>query len=228
MTDLAAGRDYSVEAGTLRIKPSDSESAARVVHPDDKQVQVAALKGFLRVFDSRGLEIANVYPGVALSFEPQEIGEAPPANFLGCLLRRQDIFVLYDQTTRIIVELRGGFDFASEWGNRVQVIGTTDTTAQSEVAAQVIDVSSLTRFGEGGCEPVAGTIGAELPGGVIPEPPAAQPAAPEPPPAPRPAPRPAGGGGMSAGTKVLIAGAAIGGGAGAIVLTQTGGDSRSP
>jgi hypothetical protein len=177
------------------------------------------------VYNSTGLQIANVFPGVALSFEPQEVGAAPPSSFLGCVVKKNDKFVLYDQAARILIELRGNQQFEDEWGNRVQAIGTTDTSAESNVAAQVVDVTSLTRFAQGGCESVATAIGGELPGVVTP--PTPTPVAEAPPP-PAPVPVPAGGGGMSAGTKVAIVAAIGGGGAAAAILaTQGGGDDRS-
>ena len=193
--DLSSPGEYQIEAGSLRISPATADTSGRVVRHGEKAVQVAAATGTLRVYNAGGILIANVVPGTALEFEPQVAGAAPPSTFLGCLLKKQGKFVLYDQTTRIVVELRGT-GFEREWGNRVQVIGTTDTSAQSDVGAQVVDVTSVTRFGEGGCGPVAQAISGELPPTTT----AGRPAAP-----PRPAPS---GGGMSAGTKVAIVAAA--------------------
>ncbi|MCP5115006.1 MAG: hypothetical protein GY953_29605, partial [bacterium] len=130
------------------------------------------------------------------------------------------IWVIYDQTTRMVVELRGDEgQFEPEWGNRVQVIGTTATSAESEVGAQIVDVSTLARVGAGGCSTVAAAIAGELPASAAPGPAAG---------APRPTPTPSSGSGMSAGTKIAIV-AAIGGGgaAAAVVLTKKESD-RSP
>jgi hypothetical protein len=225
MSDLVAAGKYEIEAGTLRISPATPDSAARVAHPKKEIIEVAALKGSLRVFDSRGLQIANVFPGTAIAFEPQQSGGAAPSSFMGCLLKKNDIFVLYDQTTRIIVELRGTQDFESQWGNRVQAVGTTDTAAESTVGAQILDVSSLTQYAPGGCDPVAAAIGAEGPAGPPQAAGAVQPGAASPPAVP--AATGGGGGGMSAGTKVLVAVAVGGGGAAAVVLATQGGDDRS-
>ena len=151
---------------------------------------------------------------MALQFEPQVAGAAAPSSFLGCLLRKEGKFILYDQTTRIVVELRGT-GFEREWGNRVQVNGTTDTTATSDVGAQVVDVTSITRFAEGGCSPVAKVISAELPAGASQQP-STVPA--------KPAPQ---GGGMSAGTTVAVVTAlGAGAGVGAYFATKKG-DDRS-
>ncbi len=224
MGDLSSPGTYQVEAGAFRIAPATPDSAARVARPAEKVVQVAALKGSVKVYSAKGLLLANVVPGSALAFEAQQAGTAPPSSFLGCLLKKQGKFILYDQTTRIIVELRGT-GFEKEWGNRVQIIGTTDTTAQSTVGAQVVDVTTMTRFGLGGCSPVASAIAAELP----PAAPPAAPAAPAPTQpakgAPQPAPK---GGGMSAGAKVAIIAAVGGGGAAGAILATKSKESRSP
>jgi len=225
-SDLALDAKYEVEAGAFRIVPAAADSAARVARDGEAVVQVAALRGSLRVFNADGIQLANVVPGTALAFEPQAGGATAPSSFLGCVLKKEDKFVLYDQTTRLVIELRGQQDFTGEWGNRVQVIGTTDTTAESSVAAQMVDVTSLNRFGEGGCESVAAAIAADLPGAPA-APAAAEPAAVEAAKAPVPPPATTTGGGMSAGTKVLIIAAVAGGGAAAAILATQSSDDRS-
>ncbi len=207
-----AGR-YPIQARRLRIEPDSDAARLRVRLAGDNALQVAALAGSLRVFDSRGVHIANLPAGVALQFEPQTGQLAPPSNFIGCILKKEGIFVLYDRTTRLLVELRGNFDFADHWGDQVQIAGATDTAAESKVASQVVDVSTLTPFAEGGCGPVAQQLGAEVPPGK------------EAPAVPAPAPQPSGG--MSAGTKVALIGA-IAGGAAAAISVSLGAKDRSP
>lgn len=220
VSDFSTPGEYRIEAGTLRIAAATADGSGRVARLGQKTVQVGALKGALRVYNSQGILLANVAQGSALQLEPQVGGAAPPSSFLGCLLKKEGKFILFDQTTRIVVELRGS-GFESEWGNRVQAIGTTDTAATSQVAAQVVDVTSLTRFAEGGCSPVASAIGAELPPA-----PEAQPAGAPAPPAKTPGPAPSGGG-MSAGAKVAIIAAVAGGGAGAALAATSSGEDRS-
>ncbi len=205
---------YPVYARRLRIEPDSPSARLRILLAGDNAVQVAALTGSLRVFDARGVHIANMPAGAALQFEPQSGQMAPPSNFAGCVLKKDGVFVLYDRTTRLLIELRGDFDFASYWGDQIQVAGTTDTAAESKVASQVVDVSAVTPFAKGGCSSVAEAVGAEAP--VRPEAPAA------------PTPQPAPSGGMSAGTKVAIIGAIAGGGAAAAVFATQGGKERSP
>lgn len=205
-SEVRSAGGFAVESNSYRIVPESADAAGYVRRADEATVEVASTQGTLRVFDGRGILLANVVAGGdALAFSLQAGGAAPPSSFIGCLVRKGETFILYDQTTRITVELRGDAQqLRQEWGNRVQVIGTTDTTATSEAAAQLVSVSTLTRIGTGGCEPVAQAVGGTLPAGA--------------PTAPGPPPRtiPSGGGGMSAGTKIaIVGGIAAGAGAGA-------------
>ena len=219
LSEFRSSGKFEVEAAAYRIV-AEPTAAGRVFRSDDKTVQVASLNGTLRVFNARGIQLANVVAGGdILAFTLQAEGAAPPSTFFGCLLKKTDRYVIYDQTTRITVELRGNEEeFEQEWGNRVQVVGTTETTAQSEVAAQVMNVSTLTRIGAGGCGSVAAAIGGDLPAGAR----AASGA-----PTTAPSPAPSGGGGISAGTTIVIVAAIAGGGA-AAALILSGKDSRSP
>jgi len=205
---------FSVEAAGFQVRGSGKEAAGELAVVSKPVLQVAALSGAFRVFDSRGLLLAEVIPGAALQLEAQQPGLQLPSVVSGCLMRKQGRFVLYDEVTRLVVELRGT-GLEKEWGNRVQVVGTTDAAATSPVGAQVIDVSSVTRLSVGGCGALAQSLGAEVPAGVAAAPKPAQPA---------PQPRQ----GMSAGAKVAIVAAVAGGaGAGAFLATQKK-ETRSP
>jgi hypothetical protein len=222
LTEIASPGDYVIESAAYRISAEGPDASGQVYRAAADSIEVAAISGTLRVLDSRGIHIANVVAGGdVLSLAFQAGGAAPPSSFIGCLVRMEDVFVLYDQTTRITVELRGDQQrLEQEWGNRVQAIGTTEANAQSEVAAQVVNYTTLNRIGAGGCEPVAAAIGGELPATAAPTPGT---------PAPAPQPVPTGGGGMSAGTKVgIIAGIAAGAGAGAYLGTRSDSNDRSP
>ncbi len=206
---------YAIEAASLKITPAARQGAAEVVLASANTVRVAASKGAFRVLSGAGILVSNLQAGDALELEPQNVGTVAPSSFIGCLLKKEGRFILYDQTTRIIVELRGK-GLEAEWGNRVQVVGTAAAEAQPETGAyQVLDVTSMSRFGAGGCLSVAQAIAAELP------PTAARPAA-----APKqeaPARTPS----VSAGTKVVVA-AAIAGAAGAAIGSQVLSKEKTP
>ncbi len=225
--ELTATRTYAIEARTLRITPETPNSSARVALRADKVVQVASSSGRFRVHNAAGILVSNLDPGLALEFEPQVTGPGAPSSFVGCVLRKDNKFVVYDQTTRMIVELRGT-GFEKEAGNRVQVNGTARAAAQGNT--QVLDVTSVIRIEQGGCADVAKEIGADTssPSGAAKPPATPKPAVTPKPASPAPASTPAAKGGstgMSAGTKIAIIGAVAGGGvAAAVVATQSGSD----
>jgi len=212
--ELTATKTYAIEARSLRITPDVPNAKARVALRDEKVVQVASSSGRFRVHNAAGILVSNLDPGLALEFEPQVGGPGAPSSFVGCVLRKGGKFIIYDQTTRMIVELRGT-GFEKEVGNRVQANGTARATT-AQATTQTLDVTSIVRIEQGGCSDIAREIGAD---------PVSQPTT---------AGRPAGpaspsgqGGGMSAGTKVAIVAAIAGGGAAAAVVATQSGDNRS-
>jgi hypothetical protein len=223
-----------VEAAGMRVSSSTGGKAMiRLSGPG--VMQVGALAGNMQVRNSAGLLLAKVAAGSALEFEPQVTGPTLPSTFVGCLLRKDGKYVVYDQTTRMVVELRSqGIDLAAELGNRIQASGTARTGPNN---TQALDVTTVTRIEAGGCEEVAAMIGADTPGRPAPAPkptkgsakatkaPKADTAKPTTSAPKTTANKP----GMSAGTKVAIVAAVGGGGAVAAVLaTQSGkGDNRS-
>jgi hypothetical protein len=209
-SEMTLPKQYAVEARTLRISPQEPDARASLALHSDRTVQVAALTGRLRVHTAAGILVSNVETGMAVAFEPQIAGQAAPSSIAGCLLKKDDKWVVYDTTTQIAVELRGT-GFEREWGNRVQANGTARSAAQPAGAnTQVLDVTSVTRIDAGGCTDIARKIGALLPQGTQRAPATV---------GTKPTPSP-GGGGMSAGTKVAIVGAVAGGGAAAAVFAS--------
>jgi len=217
-TDVVSPGPLTIEARSLQVKPESSQARGRVALHGANLVQVAAAQGSFRVFNASGVLVSNLLAGDAFDFEPQDQGPAPPSSALGCLLKKDNKWIIYDQATRLIVELQGSSGFEKEWGNRVQANGTARSAGQPGAATtQILYVTSLTRTSTGGCAEVATAIGVQAPGQAV---------APAATPAPGvaikvPPPVPTAGGGMSAGTKVAIAAAVVGGGGGAaFALTQ--------
>ncbi|MBM3812285.1 MAG: hypothetical protein FJW20_11710 [Acidimicrobiia bacterium] len=212
---LTPGR-LTIEARSLQVKPGSQDARARVALHGANLVQVAASQGAFRVYNASGVLVSNVAAGLALDFEPQDQGPAPPSSAIGCLLKRGDKFIIYDNATRLVVELLGS-NLEREWGNRVQANGTARASGQPGAGStQLLYVTSITRIAAEGCSETAAAIGAQAPGQIV-----APAAKPEPGVIIRTPPAPAKtGGGMSAGTKVAIAAAVAGGGAGAYLATQ--------
>lgn len=209
--EFVSGPTFRVESKSLRFSAGEPGVRARIAVREDRKVQIASASGRMHVRNAAGMLISNVDPGLALEFEPQAGGAALPSSFVGCLLEKDGKFVIYDQTTKMTVELKSsGPDLQPEVGNRVQANGTARPGPNN---SQTLDVTTITQIEKGGCSDIAQLINADRPpataGGRTP---AGEPR----------------GGGMSAGTKVaIIAGVIAGGAGGALAATQGGSDNRS-
>lgn len=200
--ELAASK-YRIEARSLRIETNEPKSLARVSIEGSKDVLVSALNGPVRVYNEVGLLVANVRPGVAMSFQPQA---APPTSSerTGCLMRSKtdrSKFILVDQVADITVEVRGE-GLAEQVGNQIKIKGSA---FRSEVpvaeASQVIlvDKDSIELVTKNACSP--GPAGSKVPDAAKK-------------------------GGLSNGAKVAIAVAGVGGAAGGIIAATSGSKSR--
>jgi hypothetical protein len=78
----------------------------------------------------------------------------------GCLLYKENHFIIQDSETQEVVELNGQ-DLALNSGNRVQVTGTAGTGKPVvSLATRVFNVISVAPRSRGGCITVASTLGA--------------------------------------------------------------------
>ncbi len=218
----AAGRAIALEALTLHVA-AEGHTAARArfaLAAGGTALQLAASTGRFRVMNAQGTLISRIDPGLALAFEPQAgTGPAMPSSFLGCVVNKDNKWMLYDPTVKMLVELRGQTSLVErEWGNRVQANGTSPTAGQPQ-GRQVMDVTTVTRVEVGGCEEMAKAAEAQLPARPAAAPPSNTAPASRAPAIPRGA-----GEGMSAGTRYGIVAGAVGGGAVAGIVAATGGD----
>src|SRR5579859_6145249 len=80
-----AARKYRIEARTLRVETNEAKSLARVSLEGSRDVLVTAMNGPVRVYNELGLLVANIRPGLAMSFQPQ--AAAPTSSErTGCLM----------------------------------------------------------------------------------------------------------------------------------------------
>jgi hypothetical protein len=156
------GSSETMEGRGMTVKPASADSAARVAVLDGNVLQVAATRGLFRVYNAQGILMANVKAGMALSFAPQAGSSATTAT--GCLLKKDNKFVLFDEMTQMLYELQGsGYD--AEWGNRLQVNGTARAAGQPGAGtSQILVVASFKQVGVGGCLTAASQANAQLPG----------------------------------------------------------------
>ena len=216
--ELRPSAAYAFESRTLRVEPETAARLRFALAPGSGEgpVQLAAASGRMRVLNSSGTLLSRLEPGIALAFEPQvqAPGASAPSSFIGCVLKKDAKFMLYDPTLRILIELRGSAAAVErEWGNRVQANGTSPATGQPQ-GRQVMDVTTVTRIEAGTCVEIAKALGGEVPAPSAVTAPARTPGAVE-------------GGGMSAGTKYGVIAAVVGGGAVAGIAAAAGGDKRS-
>jgi hypothetical protein len=142
----------------------------------------------------------------------------------GCLLYKDGRFLLQDQNTQEVLEIRGDA-LAGQVGNRVTVSGTASALRPALTAASgIVNASTVTLQETGGCLSVAAALDAQTEvTNAAAAPPPNQPAA-----APAKVPAPAPKGGMSTGAKVAIIAVIGGGGAGAAIALAGKKGSTSP
>lgn len=154
------GAQFRIEARGLKI----DSGAARVALGRGALVDVAAVSGPARVFNSRGMLVAALAPEEALEFDPQAPDEFE--KLTGCLHNASGHFVITDELTNVTVELTGS-GLAKEADNRVEITGAMDSAGGSGSSAQqVVHVRELKRLGKGCVDTkaaAAGSVGA--PGG---------------------------------------------------------------
>lgn len=76
-TQFTSPNHYQVEAQQIRVAGTESNASARVAL-SGPTVQVSSLSGTLRVTNAAGVLLANIGPGLAFNFTPQDAGAAPP------------------------------------------------------------------------------------------------------------------------------------------------------
>ncbi|MBI4907343.1 MAG: hypothetical protein HY820_27205 [Acidobacteria bacterium] len=147
---LTNGANYRIKARSLQIEPV-SEGAAKVtVSREGNRVLVAALGGGVRVRTTRGVLVADVPAGRALSFEPQEAGASAPTELTGVVVKKNGHYYLTDETAGVTVELQGqGLD--KEVGKKVKVVGIVDPSGSpGNGASQVVRVTQLSQISGAG------------------------------------------------------------------------------
>jgi len=207
---ISAPQSFEVNAANLRIH---TDGRLRVNMGD--RVQIASLAGSARVLSASGILLAAIPAGREMNFTPQAASGAVTRT--GCLLFKDNHFILQDENTQEVVELSGGQNLNTQLGNRMEITGTASSAKPAvSIATLVVNVAGATPKSSGGCLSVASTLGAQT---EMTSAPAASPAQ-------TPA---SGGGGMSTGAKVgIIVAVAGGGAAAAVVLATSKKSSTSP
>jgi hypothetical protein len=148
---------FEIDAGSVKIIPSDPSSVARVKLGSDNTVLVTALNSPVSVMNGQGVLVARVMPGLPLSFMPQAAGSF---DSTGCVLQKTGAAIITDSTGSQVTELRGA-DLRKAIGNTVHVKGTVNPSATpAGGASQVVTVTSSEITVKGGCSALATKLGA--------------------------------------------------------------------
>ena len=219
---VAAPESYEVSAGDLSIRSAAGNSRVRVAWLAGGNLEVTALSGAARVANRTGLVLASVPAGRQMTFGMQAAA-AGVVTRTGCLLSKDGRFLIQDQNTQEVVEVRGD-NLATNVGNRVAATGTVSALRPAiAIATSVLNANAVTLQQSGGCLSVAAALDAQTEAPTVAATPN-QPAA-----APGQAPTTtAAKTGMSTGAKVAIVAVVAGGGAGAAIALAGGKKSTSP
>jgi hypothetical protein len=223
---VAAQENYEVNAGGLSIRSASGTSRLRVGWSADGRIEVAALAGGARVANGTGAVLASIPAGGSVRFAMQAAA-AGTVTRVGCLLYKDGHFLIQDQNTQEVTEVTGT-NLALNVGNRVSVTGTASSARPAvSIATSVLNATTVTTQGSGGCLSVAAALDAQTNVSGAPAV-ASAPTAPASGPATAPAATAASKTGMSTGTKIAIAAGVAGGGAGAAIALGGGKKSTSP
>ena len=209
---VTAPQSFEVNAANLRI-----HSTGRLRVNMGQTVEIASLLGSARVASASGMLLAAIPAGRVMNFSPQAANGTVTRT--GCLLFKDNHYIMQDENTQEVVELSGGQNLAAQVGNRVEATGTASSTKPAvSIATLVLNIASVTTKNSGGCLSVAANLNAQTEANTA----AANTARPA-----AEAPK-GGGGGMSTGAKVAIIVAVAGGGAGAAIALAGKKSSTSP
>jgi len=157
-SEFAPSGPFLLEANGLEVTSSEPNSRAVVSMSGSNTVEVAALAGGFQVTNGRGLLLARVNPGRAMSFAIQTPSEQTGTlTITGQVLKGGHHFYLRESTTNTLYELTGR-NFNSYVGREVQITATLKPGAPtSGDAKSVVSVSSLTTIAVSGVSAGIGT-----------------------------------------------------------------------
>lgn len=159
---VTASSSFAVEASKLRLVPSGSNAVAKIEIARANFIQIAALKGSLRVETSTGLALANMAEGMALAFDTQAAGAATPMKLCGTVEKKNGGLVLTDSTTKVSVKLQGsGLD--QYVGKSIAVEGNP-TGSGAQQTLQVLSAKADACSSKAGAAAAAGAGGAAAAG----------------------------------------------------------------
>ncbi len=159
---ISGSNSYGVAAGGLAVRPATS-GRVRVDLASPGSVDVVSLSGDALVTSAQtGMLLASIPAGQRMTFAMQAQAAAGPATRTGCLLYKDNRFLIQDQISQEILELTGA-TLAQNVGNRVTAAGNILTNARPGVtgATGVMAVANISNVQPGGCLSVAAALNAQ-------------------------------------------------------------------
>ena len=148
---------FHLEALGLVVRPGAASGSGRIGLEGTTRLRVATATGSFRVWNARGVLVANVAVGSALAFEPQPAAAAAATKTTGTLTEQHGHFMLTDRVTRVTVEVTGQ-RLGAYVGQVVGVTGAMNVAAKSVAnAPQVIAASQVQSIDNGAS--VAAVVG---------------------------------------------------------------------
>jgi hypothetical protein len=142
------------------VGPGAGSSRGQIGIEGTTRLRVSAVTGTFRVWNARGVLVANVAAGSALAFEPQPVAGAAATKVTGTLTEQRGHFMLTDRVTRVTVEITGQ-RLAAYVGQVIGVTGALNLAAKSVAnAPQVIAASHVQSIDNGASAAVVGGVSA--------------------------------------------------------------------
>jgi len=143
---LRTAGNLSFEADSLRISPAAKNSAVQIDVKDTSHISVFALAGKAQVFNSKGLLLANLNPGMARAFDaPEQTGANASVTLRGTVTSTSGKYFLKDVSSGVVVELRGQ-ELNEENGKKIELVGAIVPNAVATFpATEVFHVISSPR-----------------------------------------------------------------------------------
>ena len=152
-TQLDVGSSFRIEARTLQVTPAAASSRAVVTVRESGAIEVGSLSGEVQVRNRSDVMVARVTPAHAVELRPDASGASVVT---GCVSQLGKVFVLADDASGVIIELRGEKLHAPS-GKRIQITGEAMHARPSTPADQMIHVSELKVLATGCSANIAST-----------------------------------------------------------------------
>lgn len=140
---------YKILANGLQVEAAAPDSVFRVKRPNEKDIRVECVSGDATVQSVGGVLVARVLPGEAMDLGRVSDATSTAAKVSGCLQQAGTHFVLRDQTTHVVVEIKGA-DVASHLGTSVSILGFGEGSTTTGIS-QLISASAWQPLGIAGC-----------------------------------------------------------------------------